>query len=126
MDEGQNAEILSLLYSHSDESDTETIELIKSRMVVGMERYGHGLRINDDTTEWGTQANSWCEMALEEMLDGLVYTSAAILRLQQSQNRLKHVQVEYLNTMLKDIMRIATSIRLNEKNVHLKEVHNIM
>ena len=59
------------------------LDLIQKRMVIGLERYGHGLRINDDTRQWGTQEDSWQEMALEEILDGLVYTAAAILRIRE-------------------------------------------
>tara|TARA_Y100001970_G_scaffold241486_1_gene305101 strand:+ start:3438 stop:3677 length:240 start_codon:yes stop_codon:yes gene_type:complete len=59
------------------------IDLIQKRMKIGLERYGHGLRIHDDTRQWGTQDDSWEEMALEEVLDGLVYTAASILRLRE-------------------------------------------
>ena len=56
-------------------------------MKIGIERYGHGLRIHDDTRQWGTKENSWEEMALEEVLDGLVYTASAILRLSERRRR---------------------------------------
>lgn len=56
------------------------IQLLKSRMKLGAERYGHGLRVYDDTRKYGTSADSWEEMGLEEMLDGLVYLSAAMIR----------------------------------------------
>lgn len=56
------------------------IQLLKARMKLGAERYGHGLRVYDDTRQYGTQEDSWEEMGLEEMLDGLVYLSAAIIR----------------------------------------------
>ena len=59
------------------------LDLIQKRMIIGLERYGHGLRIHDDTRQWGTKDNSWQEMALEEILDGLVYTAAAILRIKE-------------------------------------------
>lgn len=61
--------------------NTEILEIIKERMKVGKERYGHGLRIDDDTRQWGTKMNSWTEMALEEMLDGMIYISAQMLRM---------------------------------------------
>ena len=59
------------------------LDLIQKRMVIGLDRYGHGLRIHDDTRQWGTQEDSWQEMALEEVLDGLVYTASAILRIRE-------------------------------------------
>ena len=30
------------------------LDTIKERMIVGQERYGHGMRIQDDTTQYGT------------------------------------------------------------------------
>ena len=56
------------------------MDKIIARMKIGKERYGHGIRINDDTKEWGTKNNSWTEMAEEEILDALVYVAAQKLR----------------------------------------------
>ena len=63
--------------------NAEIINMIQERMEVGKKRYGHGLRINDDTTQWGTREDSWTEMGLEEVLDLCVYLSAQILRIQE-------------------------------------------
>lgn len=68
------------------DNNREIVELITERMKIGLERYGHGLRIGDDTRQWGTKEDSWEEMALEEILDGMVYTASAILRLKQKRN----------------------------------------
>lgn len=70
--------------NHDDNKDI--VDLITARMHIGLERYGHGLRIDDNTTQWGTKEDSWEEMALEEILDGMVYTAAAILRLKKKRN----------------------------------------
>ena len=70
------------------DANAEIIQLIRNRMVLGLERYGHGIRIYDDTRQWGTHDDSWEEMALEEVLDGLVYTAAAILRLRKRRKNL--------------------------------------
>ena len=64
----------------------EILKLLVDRMQLGKERYGHGLRIHDDTRQWGTKEDSWEEMALEEVLDGLIYTASAILRIQEKRN----------------------------------------
>lgn len=56
------------------------LDTIKERMIVGQERYGHGMRINDDTTQYGTKTDSWTEMGLEEILDLVIYLSAQIIR----------------------------------------------
>ena len=65
----------------------QIIELLQDRMKLGLERYGHGIRIHDDTRQWGTKKDSWEEMALEEVLDGLVYTASAILRIQEKRHK---------------------------------------
>ena len=75
--------------NHKKDYNKEIIELLEHRMKIGIERYGHGLRIHDDTRQWGTKENSWEEMALEEVLDGLVYTASAILRLSERRNEEK-------------------------------------
>lgn len=49
---------------------------IKARLELGKTKYGHGVRVNMDTTTWGTPKNSWMEMAKEEFLDALVYVTA--------------------------------------------------
>ena len=71
------------------DSNGEILKLITSRMEIGLERYGHGIRINDDTRQWGTQEDSWEEMALEEILDGMVYTASAIIRLREKRKQLQ-------------------------------------
>ena len=63
------------------DENKEILELIQKRMELGIERYGHGLRVNDNTQTWGTSKNSWTEMALEEALDGMIYLSASIIRI---------------------------------------------
>lgn len=54
----------------------DLLEKLKARMCLGMERYGHGIRLEDDTRQWGTRENSWLEMCEEEVLDGIIYSSA--------------------------------------------------
>ena len=49
------------------------LEEVRARLHMGMEKYGHGVRADDDTTTWGTSKNSWLEMAKEEFLDAIVY-----------------------------------------------------
>jgi hypothetical protein len=75
-----------------DQND-EILEILKARMALGRERYGHGLRIDDDTRKWGTKEDSWEEMALEEILDGMIYTCCAILRLRKNRKDFENVEV---------------------------------
>ena len=62
------------------DSNEEILKLIQDRFQLGKERYGHGLTINHDTRKWGTKEDSWKEMALEEMLDGMIYITAQMIR----------------------------------------------
>jgi len=62
------------------DDNAEILELLKGRLELGRKRYGHGVMVDDDTTKYGTEEDDWELMALEEMLDGLIYTTAAIIR----------------------------------------------
>ena len=54
--------------------------LILDRLKLGKERYGHGVRVDDDTRDWGTPVNSWFHMAREEFLDAMIYVAADYIR----------------------------------------------
>ncbi len=84
-----------------DQND-EILEILKARMAMGRERYGHGLRIDDDTRQWGTKEDSWEEMALEEILDGMIYTCCAILRLRKNRKDFENVEVVKKSDELKE------------------------
>lgn len=74
--------------SHTLEIDDndKIMKLLQDRLALGKERYGHGVRINDDTRQWGTEENSWEIMMLEEALDGMIYAAACILKCRQKRN----------------------------------------
>lgn len=74
---------------HEANDNARIIEIIKKRMAVGIKQYGHGLRVEDDTTQWGTKQDSWVEMGLEEVLDNLIYIAAALLRIENERNLLQ-------------------------------------
>ena len=59
------------------------LEEVRARLHMGMEKYGHGVRADDDTTTWGTPKNSWLEMASEELLDAIIYVIADYLRTEE-------------------------------------------
>ena len=50
------------------------------RLDLGKRKYGHGVRVNDNTKSWGTKKNSWMEMAEEEFLDAIIYVAADYIR----------------------------------------------
>ena len=50
------------------------------RLELGLKKYNHGVRIGDDTRDWGTPVNSWLYMAREEFLDAMIYVAADYIR----------------------------------------------
>ena len=68
------------------DDNNEIMDLIRDRLTLGKERYGHGVRVCDDTRDFGTKEDDWELMALEEMLDGLIYTTASIIRLRRKKS----------------------------------------
>ena len=77
----QENEVLDELMAEKRDDNERILGLIKERMDIGVERYGHGLRQGDDTRQWGTKKDSWNEMALEEVLDGMIYLAAQLIRI---------------------------------------------
>ena len=78
----------------------EILFLLKERLQIGLERYGHGINVMDDTRSWGTSQDSWTEMGLEEALDLALYLGAAILRVRHLEEDLVR-QREMLNELEK-------------------------
>ena len=72
------------------DDNEEILKLIKERMSLGKQRYGHGIIVDEDTQKYGTESNDWELMALEEMLDGMIYSTAAILRYRRKKLTHKH------------------------------------
>lgn len=62
-----------------DENCSVLIRILE-RMVIGKKKYGHGLKVDDDTRKFGTKQDDWLEMALEEIMDMSVYLAAALER----------------------------------------------
>jgi len=66
-------------------------DALESRLAVGVETYGHGVRVEDDTTQWGTKTDSWLEMGLEEIDDLAIYVIAQLIRrLNEATKLIKH------------------------------------
>ena len=58
----------------------EILDLLRDRMVMGYKKYGQGVQVDRNTKDFGTPHDDWELMALEEMLDSLIYSTAAIIR----------------------------------------------
>jgi len=102
--------------------DRQIKQRLTERMKLGVERYGHGVRPDDDTRQWGTTKNDWFEMAEEELLDAIMYINADYQREYGVENEIKpwhsltcdmssqHEEiVEKLCDILKSIRRRSTS-----------------
>ena len=55
-------------------------EELTGRLELGLRKYNHGVRVDDDTRDWGTPVNSWLHMAREEFLDAMIYVAADYIR----------------------------------------------
>jgi hypothetical protein len=73
------------------------MEDVKSRLQLGREKYGHGVRVDDDTVTWGTPKNSWMEMAREEFLDAIVYVTADYIR-KGREDTMSKMEIDYMYT----------------------------
>ena len=67
----------------AQDDNQEIMKLLNDRLALGRHRYGHGVRVNDDTRQWGTAEDSWETMMMEEALDGMIYAAASILRIKR-------------------------------------------
>ena len=78
-----------------DDND-EIIKLLKERLELGKKKYGHGVKVDQNTQDFGTTKDDWELMALEEMLDGLIYTTASIIRYRRKKenNDIKNINTE--------------------------------
>jgi len=74
----KNIEVIKKPEDYDDNS--EILKLLKERMQIGIKKYMHGVRVDQNTQDFGTLDDDWELMALEEMLDGLIYTTASIIR----------------------------------------------
>ena len=73
----------------------ELLRELDGRMSMGKEKYGHGVRIDDDTTTWGTKTDSWMDMANEEFLDAIIYIVADYIR-QRRTPIMGKMEIEYM------------------------------
>ena len=84
-------------------------DAIKSRLAIGLETYGHGVRVNDDTTQWGTKTDSWLEMGLEEIDDLAIYVIAETIRYGRIEGRAGIRFLDYIQ-VIEDLREVRTKI----------------
>lgn len=71
------AEIAKRMAALPEEEQRRIMSELQKRLDKGRREYGHGVRIRDPY--------DWREMALEEVLDGMVYIAAALLRIREGE-----------------------------------------
>ena len=72
---------------------------VTTRLELGKSKYGHGVRVNMDTTTWGTPKNSWMEMAKEEFLDALVYVAADYIVKGRKETSVSDMEAYYISDL---------------------------
>ncbi len=72
--------------------------------------------IDQNTQDFGTKTNEWNEMFLEEMLDGMIYITASIIR-----NRREQFKCNEYNAVSKIVNKLN---KLSFENKQLKEQLN--
>lgn len=77
--------LLNVDITMTDDNE-EIMKLLQTRLVLGRERYGHGVRVDDDTRQFGTNDNNWETMMMEEALDGMIYAAAQLIRLKRKRD----------------------------------------
>ena len=82
---------------------------LNARLDLGLERYDHGVRVDDDTRTWGTSTDSWLDMAKEELLDAIIYVVADYVRTQEERGE---------NDDNELIMKYANDLKLVKSQKH--------
>ena len=93
-----------------------THDELLGRLELGLKRYKHGVRVDDDTRTWGTPKNSWMEMAREELLDAVIYVVADYIRSCEERGE---------NDDNELIMKYAKDYKLIKSKNHRLVLHNL-
>ena len=93
------------------------LEEVRERMEMGREKYGHGVRVDDDTRTWGTRNNSWLNMAREEFLDAIVYVTADYISHVRKEDRSFRNSVEDENEIIMSIIRDFSTVESSNHNL---------
>src|SRR6056300_1625176 len=95
------------------------LEEVRERMEMGREKYGHGVRVDDDTRTWGTRNNSWLNMAREEFLDAIVYVTADYIRHVRKEDQSFRNSVEDDNELIMSIIRDFSTVESSKHKMLL-------
>ena len=73
--------------------EQKILEEIDKRLDLGIKRYGHSIRVFDNTIDFGTEKDSWLEMMEQELLDAIVYLTAHLMRKENIENDSENVKL---------------------------------
>lgn len=66
------------------DDNAEILRLLQGRLALGRQRYGQGVRVDDDVSRFTNDgSDEWETMMLEEALDGMIYAAACLLRVKR-------------------------------------------
>ena len=93
-------------------------------MSIGKEKYGHGLKVEMDTRQWGTRYNSWLEMAEEEYMDAIVYVVADYIKKTKEvkNDKEENIESEDDNTMILKLINTTADI---ESDFHRSTIESL-
>ena len=93
-----NNEIMEILKDRTGTLDSQDnmLDKVSKRLDFGRKKYGHGIIIEDDTTQYASNwdecsAQNWLMMMFEETLDAAVYASAELIRAKKKDMSKKYI-----------------------------------
>lgn len=99
------------------------LDELTGRLELGLRKYNHGVRVSDDTRDWGTPVNSWFYMAREEFLDAMIYIAADYIR----QYNLKRDEGEEDdNKLIMHVIRNYTEIESSKHKLLLWQLYHLL
>lgn len=110
-----NDEIIEHIRSHFDDSNQDLKTVVDTevckRLRLGRQRYGHGVRVNADVSQWTeNKKDDWLSMAYEEFYDGMIYLSAEYLRLKRSSTQRKD-RMDNIDIAMKSLISGIDALR---------------
>lgn len=94
-----NERIIDVITNTINNDDKDFIlKIINERLSFGRQKYGHGVRVRQNLSQYETNwsgslpSMDWTKMMLEEVVDGLVYTSAQIILTKENGGDISHLE----------------------------------
>lgn len=101
------------------------MDFIRKRLELGRQKYGHGVRVSDNPRTWGTDKDSWLEMAEEEFADAVVYVVADYIRNHAATTRDADADDDDNDDNARILELIATPSLINSEE-HRRKVETLM